>query len=852
MTDNQKKRKPSSDAAPSAKRVRFPSNPSRNISATPTTTAYPNGELNVARFMRAHENEIKSLETAMRSAKKGLSRRAFQNVPRDLRRRTGSHNPQRVPKRLRDKARKEAKEDNTPVSKSKSGSGSGKGGKGRLRKEGIEKSKKARERRDEKTKTVGKENAAAVKKIKKGGSIEEIVAVESSKLLEAAKKRRAKFAALAIPDTPSSRFRRRQVNKTWLPTHIWHTKRATMTPGKEPLWRFAIPLRPAGKAYRLTHRAVLLRGAVAWDMSYMATIGIEGAEASVIGLLKALHLAEECGQIIWQPTGIGKKWIDGTRVCEGWIYEREGKAPRKIAQVSVVWSARHDSNHSKRKAFIRVHPSAFLQLWNEVIRVAKVQKPAVTVEDLRFEIGSIEIMGPASAETLCSILSASPSADRSADAPSSLWPTLASVTDVRELPANALLAFSVSDPRLRDPPRASDITPQIQLTETLAYWPVDKTQTTAAIFDRKARLAAGRSLPSQQSVNRRKAMALPGQYPEPRPTDPQIPILTFVSKKSNCWTVLLPWKCLLPVWRGIMRYPVSTGGNPRFGGLKEKRQVYFERSEPVFPFDCPGTDAGWTWELQERDERKTEWTKQPKGKRIEWTSIDLGSDRKGELGYPWACDWERLFPRSVQEDKDSERKSDLPTSPLRQMLSEQASDLIGGRSAPGDFLSVPYVFTVKITMVQRGVPTTCARIYQLPTNNPELRKKWLSLLRGPNTVASAKPATKRPNAPKSKNLPKYLRNRELAGSLLNPPQSSDDPVKAGDADYPLVPDENDLIGFITTGNYNLAEGAPTALANLMLHRVLSSEGKGVQMDGRVCIIREAGHALGRLAKWEVV
>jgi ribonuclease P/MRP protein subunit POP1 len=785
----------------------------------------------------------------MKAAKKGLSRRAFQQVPRDLRRRTGSHNPQRVPKRLRVQARKEAKEDNTPISKGQSGSGTGKGGKGRLRKEGIEKSLKARVRREEKKKAGPKDVVLAVKKAKKGISIEQLVAAEQLKKVSAAKKRRKKLAALAVPDTPSSRFRRRQVNKTWLPTHIWHTKRATMTPGKEPLWRFAIPLRPAGKGYRLTHRAALLRGAVAWDMSYMATIGLEGVETSITGLLKALHFAEEDGDNAWQQRGTGKKWMDGTRTWEGWIYERQAKVPKKIAQVTVIWTVREESK-STRKVFIRVHPSAFLHLWNEIVRIAKVQKPAVSVEDLRFEIGSIEIMGPASAETLCAIMSPSSSVAASSDAPSSIWSTLASITDVRQLPANALVAFSVSDPRLRDPPKAADIDTHPQLTETLAYWPIDRTQTTAAIFDRDNRLAAGRSLPSQQSINRRKTMASPGQYPDPRPTDPQIPMLTFVSRKGNCWTILLPWKCVLPVWRGIMRYPISTGGNPRFGGLRERRQVFFERSEPSFPFDCPGTEAGWTWEVQERVERKIEWTKRPKGKRIEWTSFDLGNDRKGELGDPWACAWERLLLEPVENEKTSEGKLGPDLSLFRQMLSRQASDLIAGIPAPR--ISEPYVFTVKITMVQRGIPTTCARIYKLPTNNPELRRKWLSLLTRPKPASGTKTHCRKQQSYNSKHLPKHLRTKELAMSLLESPQSDEGGLKAGDEDYPVVPNEEDLIGFVTTGNYNLAEGAPTAIANLVLHRVLGMEGKGLEKDGRVCIVREAGHALGRLAKWDVV
>ena len=68
-----------------------------------------NGELNVAAFVKAREYEIKALDTSMTASKKSLSTRAFQQVPRNLRRRTASHNVKRVPKRLRARASKEVR-----------------------------------------------------------------------------------------------------------------------------------------------------------------------------------------------------------------------------------------------------------------------------------------------------------------------------------------------------------------------------------------------------------------------------------------------------------------------------------------------------------------------------------------------------------------------------------------------------------------------------------------------------------------------------------------------------------------------------------------------------------------------
>jgi ribonuclease P/MRP protein subunit POP1 len=857
MTDNPKKRKQDSDAMSAAKRPRFPARKHHNIASTSTSTAYPTGEINVKSFIKSHESEIKSLENAMRAAKKGLNRRAFQDVPRDLRRRTASHNPQRVPKRLRVRARQELKEDNTPIVRGMSGSGVGKVGKRKwLRKEGIEKSRKKWEGRAKKRKA---NDVEVTVEPMEGIEMQHGTLDQAAKTSPLPKTKSKKFPSLATPAMPSSRFRRRQVNKTWLPTHLWHTKRARMTPPTEPLWRFSIPLAPVAKAYRLTHRSVALKGAIAWDMCYMATISVEGVEASIIGLLKSLHFADEDKEDPWQDRGRAKKWKNGTRVWEGWLYEREAKPCKAMAYVTVIWSV-PDADSKKRKGFVRVHPSAFLQLWNEVIRVSKMQKPAVTVEDLRFEIGSIEIMGPAAAETLCSILAPSQLAESGSETPQATLALLATVTDPGVLPPGSLLSFSISDPRLRDPPMTTHLSQgseaQATLTNVLVSWPPDSTQTAPLIFNRNTRLAAGRSLLSQKTINRRKEACTLGGYPDPRSTDPQIPMLTYTSKNSKSWTVLLPWKCIPPVWRGIMRYPVSTGGNPRFGGLKERRQVGFERSRPVFPFDHPGTDAGWGWELQERVARKHEWTKRPKGKRIEWSTIDLGGGRKGEIGDPWSCNWETLLPRKDRDKSKEEGKKESAQSPFRQTPSQDAQELVKGQPVSDGHFASPHLFTVKICMAQRGTPTICARVYRLPTNNPDLRSKWLSLLPRSGPPAPKAASRKRPRPPTS-SLAKHVQTQKLAESLLQPWESRVGPPKAGEEAYPIVPDEEDLIGYVTTGNYNLSEGMPTAIANLALHRMWKDaksavNGEGLGKDGHTCIIREAGRTIGRLATWEVV
>lgn len=739
----------------------------------------------------------------------------------------------------------------------------------------------------------------------------------------------------------SSKFRKRQLHKSWLPTHIYHAKRAHITPPAQPLWRFAIPLSPTDKTYRKTHRAVSYRGCVAWDTSYMSTIRLGGAEASLLSLLRGLGVEES------MLTGkLGAKWRRGTRAWDGWIHESDGEKVL-ICETMIVWclvmtrteTEQEIASKEKeaRQMFFRVHASAFLQVWKEVLKLAYLQQPAVVIEDLRFEMGSIEVTGPGSTEALVGVLSPIPMIEgaSSPNIASEVWPLLSAVTNPASLPPNSLLGFEVTDPRLRFPPRTvkqpDQANPEEALLQILSSWPPDTTQRVPAIFDRSARFIASKRLASQKAINRRKGGATPGAYPDPLPEDPRIPVLLVASRSptTGCqgsWSILLPWKCVLPVWYSLMYYPLSSGGNPLFGGLQEKRQILFEQRAPWFPGDFPGTNAGWDWEMMEREKRKAEWEKRPKGKRIQWDSVDVGGGKKGEIGIGWACDWERLFQGPPAKSSPPEGSTaDLPHSPpeaenpagsptsspqppenLLPLISSNPtpeSTTSPKEPPPAPPLKIQYIIdpassgsiqspllatalsTVSISLLSRGCPSVCARIYRLPSSstNPTLRTQWLALAQWSSSSSTNPSSTKHhpkqrpfsttPTAKQNKKnkkdftpQPHHERQSQLAASLLAGTTSSlliranlsFPPPKAGHVLYPSCPGEEDLVGFVTTGNFNLGEGRATAVGCVALSRVWQEgrgygsvgEGGGGGGERRLCIVRDSGQSVGRLALWE--
>lgn len=711
---------------------------------------------------------------------------------------------------------------------------------------------------------------------------------------------------LSHPATPQSKFKKRQRGKTWLPTHMFHAKRAHMSDPKTPLWQFAIPLTPTEKCYRPTHRASGARGAIAWDMSYISTIGLDGTGSSLEGLLRALGIN---GQDAWGNKG--KKWRAGTRSLQAWAFERDG-GRQPISPVTIIWCSvekpedvemtdadskpnqaeKKKKKEPKRRMFIRVHPSAFLQLWQEVLKVAKIQKPQVLVEDLRFEIGSIEITGPSATETLLSALkpvSSNESDNFSEGSPEHTWQSLTGLTNIAAAPQNALLSFNISDPRLRYPPRKTDVPSSEEaynsLTETLARWPPDTTAPPASLFSRPARLNASRLLSSQKSINRRRSQASPGEYPTSKPTDPEIPTIILASKSNNLsktantqgtWTVLLPWKCVTPVWYHIIYHPLSSGGNPRFGGVQEQQQLSFESNKPWFPGDYPGTKAGWAWQASQVEKEKNQWERRPKGKRVEFDSVNLGEGKKGEVGRGWACDWEHLVSipppssmdnttlltlNNVESSKDKMpedgaaklKDADASGSPplnIHQLEPSIASSIITQKSKAAPLspsmqseLNNPALATVSITLLGRGTPSPQSRVYRLPTNNPTLRSSWLAVL-DEGTPSKEKRKKSKPSTSFS--------------ALVN-----------GESDTPQhlpIPPEEDLIGFVTTGSFNLATGKGTGIGAILVNRLepyVPPSGVGIpEIETaekrlgkaklmRTCIVRTSGESVGRLGWWEV-
>lgn len=367
--------------------------------------------------------------------------------------------------------------------------------------------------------------------------------------------------------------------------------------------------------------------------------------------------------------------------------------------------------------------------------------------------------------------------------------------------------------------------------------------------------------------------------------------------------MLAPWKCITPLWYALMHYPLTTGGNPRLGGLDEQRQIVFEQGAPWFPADFPASDAGLKWELEQRAKRKADWDRRPKGKRVTWESLDLGFGRKGEIGNGLACDFEHLFAlpadkrantqpidqaiadaaetmdidppeRSTRTETERATEPAVPSLGLIQHISKTAFPSLLGSGNSG---TPPpnSIVTVSLSFVGRGVANTCARIYRLPTRKPmiaeaaeptaeievlatdpastdsgslpsDLRDQWLWRLPKPNNKGQgANPRLAgAPRMPPGVDM--EIRKRLLAESL----DATELPFSRP-ADHPPCPSEDDLIGFVTTGAFSLSEGRGTAVGSISAEKAVEAVRDAGAREGKLCIVRNAGETVGWLARWQL-
>ncbi|KAI0187937.1 hypothetical protein F4808DRAFT_70858 [Astrocystis sublimbata] len=310
-----------------------------------------------------------------------------------------------------------------------------------------------------------------------------------------------------------------------------------MTEPSNPLWGFSIPTTPTQKNYRPTHRVQWHKGAMAWDMSYMSTIGIFGKENIVQNILKDIGLTQES---LWAERG--GRWRAGVVHWSGNLSRKVKNATQPIGPATIIWNPSEATESSEadkppRQLLIRIHPSAFSETFNELLRLVKAYKPRPYIQDLRHEIGSIDVTGPDATEALLGVLK--PYDSSSKDWHASSFEGLVGLRDPASLLLGALLAFSIVDPRLKYPPRKvpppdpeTDYLSQRRLLESIAVFRKERASSPYQLLTATS-ASKPRNCPLRDLSTVVAAMTGPGTPLEPSSADPPIPIMLLASRNGD-------------------------------------------------------------------------------------------------------------------------------------------------------------------------------------------------------------------------------------------------------------------------------------------------------------------------------
>ncbi|KAI0714000.1 POP1-domain-containing protein [Cerioporus squamosus] len=582
------------------------------------------GALDVERFAESRAFEINAMHEAMQNARASSTSRAWQQLPRHLRRRAASHDVRRVPLRLRDKARAEM----DPARKTALGRNHPKLGKLRRVKRTIE-------------------------------------------------------------------LLRRQADKTWLETHIWHAKRMHM----EHMWGYRLAVTPTEKSFRPSHRASV-HGSILHDASYFATIELKGPE----DLLR--NILDSCCDCQGPSMG-ATRFLTGTRAAETYIYGYNKYPYNLIGPATVLWHAisadapsvikrgsgkgkgksngkeketpsTTDAQQRTRVVWIRVHPSITgevhdalrlsasfaLDKAKQIGRIAEVE-----MADLREHFNVFEIMGPKSSQVIKGALR--PVSDQRGDF-KKFWDSLSSLQSSGSVARGMVIGFTVHDPRLSFPPKNAKLS--IDGGPTLP--PASQVFPSAAlaqsqIWDEQTRMVLRKPRYKKKDLDERRSNNLvPGTPLKSERNDDRIPVLLIQRSVENAalsadphsprlmtttslhgWTLIVPQGWGMPFLSSL----IYTG--TRVGGQRERQTQAFEAGCAYFPRDIPATQAYDDYAEDRADDERDSWGRKPPAKRPNYDKLGTRS--------PWRPDWgvvlgieEPPKPQELENFVDTQRDAD--------------------------------------------------------------------------------------------------------------------------------------------------------------------------------------------------
>lgn len=561
---------------------------SRTIRSENHDPSFKDGVLTVPEFLSSRQFEIKAFELSQLSTKASSSTRVFQSLPRTLRRRAASHNVKRIPKRLRNKAIREMQNTINGVPPKKQHLRGRELYRVRMSKKLLKLASRIKLMKQlprnevadklklrEKLKLLDQQVKELEKKGQKDSTQEEQIDSKNEPKTKAFDRNHlnntigsydnSSINELAPKPRGNLKYTKRQKEFVWIPTHMWHVKRFHMV----KKWGFQIPISPSQKCFRAVNRSSK-KGCLLYDTSFVCTCIIEAnSRESFMQILSAISK--------YQSKSFPKQYLNGvkSRSYDNWLHLNG----EKFLKGTIL------AMESRHKILLRVHPSGYEEFFGHYKEYI-VGNNLGQIVDCRYSIGSFELNGPKALYTLSRVLHISP---LSADVKKS-WIEFSSCQDNTIIPSGTTFSFSVKDPRYWkhavSPP--TNVKHSKGLFESVINRPATiDSASIQRLMDGVGRQESYRNQKSIKDLGKLFARANPSSNCLTEGNDEEFPVV--ITKLSNGnWTVLLPWFWVLPTWIKLAALSSVT-----VGGQRQLHQINYERGIPTFPTDYPFLKQGW-------------------------------------------------------------------------------------------------------------------------------------------------------------------------------------------------------------------------------------------------------------------
>ncbi|WVF71156.1 hypothetical protein IAT40_005954 [Kwoniella sp. CBS 6097] len=762
------------------------------------------GMIQVEKFAETRAMEIHAFQTAIKVAAAQGSTRAFQSLPRHLRRRAASHNPRRVPKRLRARAAAEIDASDTIAKKHRKIA--------RLRSKGT--------LRDHLSRTA---QFALRQKDKKW---------LSTHIWHSKRYHMKNLWGYRLPLTPTL--------KSFRPAYRAGRRKVI---GFDTSYYGIIELEgKREEILRLLSRVSTgsSAGTKYEDGSRVAKVTLYHFDTFPTGLIGP-------AEIIWHsqdPQTLPTQPSTSTSTST--------TGPKRL------WIRIHPSIFDEAWDTLK---HAVTQLRQERAGSSSsrgtIAFSTLQIRDLRGELNSLDIVGPKAGKTLRRVLRVcrSEQGDKK-----QFFESLRNLDDPAQLPEGMIIGLKIHDPRLNFPPPRLASSEPTEVNEDILRSTHQEPSTVLAhsdLWDPDVREDLTKPAYTKFQLDaRRHRIGLPGTKLRPLPSDDRLPIMIFqrgTYNPSNPFEGFYGFTILLPSgpWAQYLLSSLVYSG-VLIGGLREQSTQHREAGIPSFPEHYGQVcKAGKEWGKMVADREKETWDRKPPGKRPEYPAMGIKS--------PFVPEWIELIsptqgtpeetaingpqPHSSSSSSTSSASTSpwlVPTSiashlshtcsPAKLQLilniyrSQRGIPPLATTTISAERLFDTALVNVEINVLGRGSPGDMAHIYSLPplSSNSD----------GVLTVVAGE-------------RQKWIEAYEASDEGFVGSGEVSELHKLGES----IPLSDELIGYTSTGNFSLSRGKGHALASVILKGWLTAKAAATAAPVSSFPSKDDGAAVGT-SRWE--